>query len=160
MYAGTGMVLGVCGLALLASGCGGGLDYDVAPVKGTVTCNGTPVPGGQLHFRPINTTGAAEMPPQSFCVIDANGNFSIPDVVVGLHQIQFLRPATIDEEALEESEDDDDPESMLDMQADMDLAEKFKDIKCNYVAEPEVTIVQGENQLDIELTARRVVEED
>jgi hypothetical protein len=153
-------LLSGCGVVLAMAGCGGGVDYDTAPVSGTVTCEDEPVPGGTLQFVPMNESGAMEVPPSSVVEIKPDGTYSIPDAVVGSHTVTFIRPEPIDEyDAMSVSEDDD-PEALLELEEERKIAEKFADIRCNVVGDPEIEVAAGENQIDIELVFERREEDD
>ena len=53
--AGRLLTLAVCGLALLSHGCSSGAArVDTAPVHGTVTLDGKPLPYGQVVFQPLS----------------------------------------------------------------------------------------------------------
>lgn len=141
----------LCGLALASIGCGG-TSYETAPVTGQVTCGDKPVPGGQLQFVPVNEDGKEEVPPTSFALIDANGRFSIPNVVVGKHRVAFIRP---DAEESDVADDDDDAEAAGEAAADKELAKQLAELPCGNVDDPNIEVVSGENMIDIELSNRR-----
>jgi hypothetical protein len=71
------LVLGACGFALAAGGCGdrSGVGRTV-PVVGRVTVDGQPVPAGTVSFRPDASKGnpSAHEP---FGEIDAQGNYKL-----------------------------------------------------------------------------------
>jgi hypothetical protein len=85
----------VCGLGLflvIVAGCGGkSLEYADA-VEGTLTLDGTPIPGARLEFVPDVPPGTKA--PSSSAVTDAKGFFSLtrsdssrPGAVVGSHRV-------------------------------------------------------------------------
>ncbi len=79
-----------CFLAL--SGCG---DSSIAPVSGTVTFEGKPVPNLQIIFSPIPTEDNSAVGPFSSGKTDADGKFSLKTkqgasgAFVGNHRVSF-----------------------------------------------------------------------
>lgn len=149
-------VVGLCGIALAATGCGGP-SYELAAVSGQVTCGGEPVPGGQLQFVPVNENldKSADTPPASFALIDIGGNYTIPNVVVGKHTVTFLRPNLEEIEEASSNGEDDDPEDGIEAIEDIELAKQLNALPCGNVDDPDVEVASGENVIDIELGARR-----
>jgi len=65
---------GLCGLlAAVLIGCGGS-GFDVAKVRGKVTCEGKPVPGGTIRFSPKGEAGA-EVGKTAVGTINQNGEY-------------------------------------------------------------------------------------
>lgn len=72
---------------LLASGCGGGEHFDVAPVTGKVMCSGKPVAEGLVQFAPVaekGSTNKAAKPGKSGAgEIKSDGTFAISTYSMG-----------------------------------------------------------------------------
>lgn len=94
----------LCLLALgLLAGCGSkGAEYTVAPVKGKLTCQGQPVKGGQITFRPVQAVGGktgitgkpatAEVKEDGTFVLSTYGKED--GAVVGKHEVSYLPAVT------------------------------------------------------------------
>jgi hypothetical protein len=85
-------------LALLfALGCGGGgADFKVAPVSGTVTMDAKPLPGVYVNFQPVAGKDNPNPGPGSYAVTDAGGRYTLklveggkPGAVVGMHKVSI-----------------------------------------------------------------------
>jgi hypothetical protein len=77
----------------LAAGCGSE-DYKLAPVSGTVSMNGKPLPNCHVLFQPIGTKDHPNPGPGSYGATDAHGRFTLnahtvdkPGAVVGKHRV-------------------------------------------------------------------------
>jgi hypothetical protein len=144
-------------LAAGVCGCGGN-DYEVAAVHGKVTCNDKPVPGGQIQFVAI-VDARSESPPIATGEIDENGNYTLTTysrgdgAVLGKHRVIYVRPRLhdFDENTLEQAEQDDDPQALEELKADIELAKKLADLPGDVPDEDEVTVVAGDNEFEIEL---------
>jgi hypothetical protein len=82
-------------VCLPLAGCGSPAPYGLAPVSGTVTLDGAPVPYTQVTFSP---KGSAENPnpgPGSVATCDENGKFELktssgePGAVIGPHAVKI-----------------------------------------------------------------------
>ena len=78
--------------SLAFAGCGSG--HDVAPVAGTVTLGGKPLPDAAVVFQPLGRAGAKEPGPGSYGRTDAQGRFVLrmigsdrPGAIVGSHSV-------------------------------------------------------------------------
>lgn len=83
-----GVVLG----CLLLAGCGSG--YEIAPVAGTVTLGGKPLPDAAITFQPLGGNGTKEPGTGSYGRTDAQGRFSLRMIandqagaIVGNHSV-------------------------------------------------------------------------
>jgi hypothetical protein len=66
-----------CVAALLATlGCGGGGEFEVAPVRGVVTVDGKPLAGGRLMFAPVASAGL-KAGKTGFADIQADGTYAV-----------------------------------------------------------------------------------
>lgn len=84
-------------MAALLAGCGGG-GFAVAPVKGTVTCNGKAVEGGSVTLRPIEVDtiknelkgkpASGQVNPDGTFVLSTYGTND--GAVVGKHAVSFF----------------------------------------------------------------------
>lgn len=63
--------------ALATLGCGPGHDYELAPVRGTVTVDGQPLAGGRVMFAPVAAGDAVTAGKPGFGDIDADGSFVV-----------------------------------------------------------------------------------
>lgn len=83
------------GAIALVVGCGDSVDYQLAPVSGTVTLDGRPVPYTQIVFQPKATAENLTPGPGSTAFCDEQGRFELktvrgePGAVVGLHSVQI-----------------------------------------------------------------------
>lgn len=82
--------------ALLLAGCGGGDEFNTAPVSGKVTFNGKPVTSGTIMLRPIsegdsNITGKGAAAP-----VQDDGSFVLTTyeqgdgAIVGKHRVSYV----------------------------------------------------------------------
>ena len=112
------MACSFAGLACGAiSGCGGGDEFDVVPISGTVTCNGDPLSAGHVQFMPSSGAaseggGSTIAGKMATAVIQADGSYTLTTyeegdgAVVGRLRVLIL-PATTDDEDVENYQDDD-----------------------------------------------------
>lgn len=70
---------GIVFLLLMTAGCGGGVKREFAPISGTVTIGGEPVPGGRVIFDHVEG-------PIASANIDEEGNYKAR-VVIGKQKI-------------------------------------------------------------------------
>ncbi len=81
-------------LLLGTLGCGSG--YRLAPVSGTVTLNGQPLAGADVHFQPIGSKDNPNPGPGSHGKTDAQGRYSLrvderqAGAVVGKHRVMIF----------------------------------------------------------------------
>lgn len=80
-------------IATTTSGCGGGVNYELAPVQGYVWLDGAPLPGARVTFYPNGSKGNIEPGPMSVATTDDQGRFTLRTVdgatgaVVGDHLV-------------------------------------------------------------------------
>jgi hypothetical protein len=126
-------------------GCSSG-NFDVAKVSGRVTCNGKPIQGGQILFRPTAKEDS-ELPGKSAKgILNDNGEFEMmttyaigDGAVVGTHTVQVLP------EGYNVDEDDED--------APTGPVRRYPCIGIGGLTEHTIEIKGGEdNVLEIELT--------
>jgi hypothetical protein len=133
---------------VLAAGCGGGEDFEMAVIRGKVTCNGELVPGGTLSFAPLGEDegGTNIVGRGTLASIKPDGTYET-QAVVGRLRIGFAKPdvADLEEEAAGGGEDADAAKKLL------EAAKKLVDLPCNRPSEEEFQVVAGENTIDIEL---------
>ena len=103
----------------VASGCGGGGEKEVIPIRGKVTCNGEPVTSGRVTFVPDADPAVDENPGKpAGGQLEENGEFELTTyvqgdgVVVGTHRVSVWRNPT-PEEIQEADEDDVDPKKAI-----------------------------------------------
>jgi hypothetical protein len=150
---------GICATAVLASmlcGCGGSADYKVAPVTGTVLCNGQPVPGGFVFLTPVDDpdqTGrrAGFAGKSAVGVVGADGTFMVgtyserDGALIGPHKIRFEFPELPESEA-EWSELE---------PADAERLRGLENFACRAGVDVEkFDVVAGNNELTINLTEK------
>lgn len=93
-------------VGILLSGCGSNA-YQLAPVRGRVTCQGKPATGGVVIFQPIDAPGQTGRPAghsgsASSGTVGADGTFTLKSMdgksgdgaLIGLHRILFQPPPT------------------------------------------------------------------
>jgi hypothetical protein len=86
------VVLGLCGLAGLVAGCGGGPKLPpMAPVSGSVTLDGKPLPQGTVQFVPNAAQGTAGAP--AVGSIGPDGRYTLQTAghdgaIVGHHKVR------------------------------------------------------------------------
>ncbi|MEX1223311.1 MAG: carboxypeptidase-like regulatory domain-containing protein [Pirellulales bacterium] len=77
---------------MLLAGCGGD-SFDVAPVSGTVTLDGQPLPEARVAFEPIAPAGELLAGPGSHGKTDAAGRYTLETLegrrgaVIGRHRV-------------------------------------------------------------------------
>lgn len=85
-------------LLFVLSGCSKS-PYDLAPVTGTVSVDGQPLPDGQVMFAPRATSGSAKAGKPALGNVRADGTFSLSTysdgdgAVVGEHLVTLYGPA-------------------------------------------------------------------
>ena len=90
------MLLIVVGQVLV--GCGSRGQFPVASTRGSVTCEGQPVPGAFVFFEPLASGTSALVGKQGIGVADANGKFVISTygdndgAVIGKHRVRVGAP--------------------------------------------------------------------
>lgn len=163
-------IIGICGvMAAFLTGCGDASELEVAEVHGRVTCNGEPVPGGEIRFVPVLAAGVTEGPPEAIGQIDENGNFTLSTystgdgAVLGKHQVVFKLPMEDledIEEFLEEAEAEDESEELAEAKADAELFKKLLKLPGDTPEPGEVTVVTGDNEFNFKLERDFDPEED
>jgi hypothetical protein len=141
--------LALC-VVLLAglSGCGGE-EFATAVVKGRVTCNDQPVPGGTLTFVPVPDERTTNAGPGGTASINPDGTYETR-AVIGPVNVVFSRPSTDDIPELEEAAKGT-GEAAEDAKAELEMAKKLTAVRCNAAEREELEIKDGENVHDIEL---------
>jgi hypothetical protein len=144
------------GVITVICGCGGG-EFETAPVRGTVTCEGTPVTSGTITFTPI-AEGAADKPGKpGMGKIGPDGTFVLTTyrqgdgAIIGMHEV-FYSPAV----AGEEDDDDDEgegPKSAAPAAPAKQPTGKAKLLPCQHGGTARIGVVDGNNDLKIELTS-------
>ncbi len=140
-------------LGAMIPGCGGG-EFDTAEVSGRVTCEGEPIQGGQVLFRPF-VEGSDERPGKSAIGhLNDNGEFAMlttydlgDGAVVGTHKVQVIpKGYFLDREDAEEEEE----------KQSSAPARRYPCIKGLGFTEYVVEVKEGEdNVLEIELSSAR-----
>jgi hypothetical protein len=100
------IAVGVAALSGLLTGCGSNA-YQLAPVRGRVTCQGKPAVGGVVTFMPINSPERTGRPAgytgvASKGTVGADGTFTLTSLdgksgagaLVGPHRVLFQPPPT------------------------------------------------------------------
>lgn len=156
-------IIGICGIfAAFLTGCGDASELEVAEVHGRVTCNGEPVPGGEIRFISVLPDGATEGPPDAIGQIDENGNFTLTTyvtgdgAVLGKHQVIFRLPVAREDleeaqEEVDEAEKDGEPEETAELKAAIELSIKLAKLPCDAPEPGEVTVVTGDNEFNFKL---------
>ena len=67
---------GACILTALLTGCGGEY-YEVAPVSGTITLDGQPLPNARIGFEPRRQGDTPNAGPGSYAKTDSAGRFAL-----------------------------------------------------------------------------------
>ena len=161
MHRRTIWIIGICGiLAAILTGCGGP-SYEEATVKGTVTFNDEPVPGGEIRFFPSPVAGATENPPEAAGNIGKDGSYT-RSAVLGKHKVSFIIP--IEEEQDDEDiaddleaareEEDEDPEALQELLDEIEINKKLREMRLQgtELVPGEVTVVSGDdNKFDFKL---------
>ena len=136
---------------LVIAGCGGDGRIDVVPVSGKVTCEGQPVTSGALSFVPIVAEG--ETGKSAVASIGADGTFTVTTydagdgAAIGKYDVTYSPPIA------GEGEESDDEEGA----SATPVVPLSTDHPCRFggaVSTP-VEIVDGENNLTIELSGQR-----
>lgn len=89
------------------AGCGGGQPFSVAPVSGTVRCNGTPLKEGLVVFVPVGKADgkAKETGRSASGLIQPDGTYQLTTydagdgAIVGPHTVQVLAPDPVDDDS-------------------------------------------------------------
>lgn len=96
------VLLAACSLA--SAGCGEA--YQVAPVSGTVTLDGKPLPGVVVTFQPAIEQNQRAIGPASSATTGPDGRYTLhlvtvdrkPGAVVGKHTVRIMKPRPSSEE--------------------------------------------------------------
>jgi hypothetical protein len=148
--------------AAVMTGCGG-TKYDLAPVRGQVTCQGQPVPGGRVIFTPAEAGKRSEMPaPPAMAFVDEDGNFELytetrKGAMVGKHRVSFAITDVEEVDDIDPSQSDDPKEAAAELEeqkAEREIALKLARMPCRRPSVQEVTVESGENVINIELSLR------
>jgi hypothetical protein len=144
------------GVITVVCGCGGG-EFETAPVRGTVTCEGTPVTSGTITFKPIAEEAADKPGKPAMGKIGADGSFVLTTyktgdgAIIGMHEV-FYAPAVAGE-----GDDDDDEGGSAKPAAPAAPAKrptgKTKLLPCQLGGTARIGVVDGTNDLKIELTS-------
>ena len=86
--------------SLLPSGCGDDYKMELAPVSGTLTCNGKPVSNARITFnpQPKDTTSSGNPGRAATDITDEQGRFTLTTydtgdgAIVGEHKVQITFP--------------------------------------------------------------------
>lgn len=95
------VAIGSVAVACLLAGCGGGDQFDTAPVSGTVTLNGEPVTGGTVMLRPIAEGETQIAGKGASAPVQEDGSFVLTTyeqgdgAVVGKHHVSYVAPMTV-----------------------------------------------------------------
>ena len=87
-------------LFMLQVGCSSGDQFSTAPVSGTVTSDGKPIPGGSVTFSPTATGTKDHAGKPASGTIQEDGTYTLTTysdgdgAVIGKHTISFTPPAT------------------------------------------------------------------
>lgn len=144
--------------AFLLTGCGGGEQLEVAPVTGTVTCNGKPITSGSVSFTPISEEAKGMPGKPAFGDIGSDGTFVLTTyeegdgAVIGKHRVTYTPtlPGQVTGSGEEES-DSGMGEPITASRESMAAAAK-SGLPCRFGGTATATVEAGENNLTIELT--------
>lgn len=137
------------------AGCGGGEDFSLGKVTGTVTCEGKPVSEGTVTFTPIASGSDPLVGKPAMGAIGSDGSFELmtyvqgDGAVIGKHRVSVTFPG----EELGELSSGDDAATSGDATAKPRKQSKSRLPPCagsSAVIEKEV--VAGENNFDVELS--------
>jgi hypothetical protein len=137
---------------VVTAGCDGGGDYEGAeraPVSGTVTLDGNPVPWGTINFQPESQSGR-----MSFAPIE-DGAYSIPEERgpnLGQYKVRIDGYAEKPAGAAEEEETEVEEEDAEDGD-EVSAGPNIVPAKYNLQTTLQVEIVSGENTHDFPLTS-------
>jgi hypothetical protein len=148
----------------LAAGCGGN-PYQMAPVRGRITCQGKPAVGGVVKFVPIDTPDKTGRPAghsgtSSAATVEADGSFTLtaldaksgPGALVGPHRVVFEPPPTRRPTLLADEKVDMAPEEIKKWEADFARRPVYPPLPCSYNPSPgEVEVKPGENTFEFTL---------
>ena len=150
MPSSRGLVPTICALlAASFSGCGGN-KFDVAPVRGKVTCGGQPVTSGIVTFVPVAPEGGGEPGKAASGRIGPDGTFVLntyetgDGAIIGRHTVYYAPSEGGDEEESEEGETAATPAPAA--------GGRRARIPCRFGGQAEAEVVAGENDLTIELS--------
>ena len=146
-------------------GCGG--EIALAPVRGTVTCNGKALAGGQISFLPGAGAeeGSEKVGKSAAGIIAPDGTFTLKTgmedgAVIGSHRVSIYPPAAaegveIDSDDLEESGEEG-PEDDPDQVETFGAAAKQSKLPCEAPQGLIIEVTAGENVFKIEMSGGKV----
>lgn len=159
----SGLAVAALMSGIFSAGCGGG-EFEVAPAKGKVVCDGRPMPVGSVTFSPVGEQGSAEPGKPATANVDADGTFVLTTydpgdgAILGKHKVNYWPP-----EGNEDDEGDDasavEEGSAEEQRRDAERAAKRKTLTyppCEQTQPIEVEVTaDGPNDFTIELTPRK-----
>ncbi|MDZ4689245.1 MAG: hypothetical protein SH850_29570 [Planctomycetaceae bacterium] len=141
------------GVLAAVSGCGGSGEFDTAPVRGTVTCEGTPVTSGTITFSPIAEDAVDKPGKPAMGKIGSDGTFVLTTykqgdgAIIGMHEV-FYAPAIAGEG---DEDEDGSGDAKPAAPAKRPTAGKGKLLPCQLGGTAKIGVVNGKNDLKIEL---------
>jgi hypothetical protein len=142
------------GVITAVGGCGGG-EFETAPVRGTVTCEGSPVTSGTITFNPIAEDAVGTPGKSATGKIGADGTFVLTTykagdgAIIGMHNVFYAPPAEGDEG----EEDDDGGGTPKPVSSAQRPTGKGKPLPCQFGGTAKIGVVQGANDLKIDLSS-------
>lgn len=158
---GSWLQLAPLALALALFGCGSDHVLDTAPVTGTVKCQGQPVPPGTITFSPVGEDGKTVIGKAASGQVAADGTFTLTTyesgdgAVIGKHIVSYT-PASAGEGVEDEEEDGENSgetseASSAPVPKKPARGRKRQRLPCEIGGTAEAEVVDGENNLTIEL---------
>lgn len=150
--------------SLMALGCGGGHSrFDTAPVRGTVLCEGQPLTSGTISFTPVAEAKTATTGKSASGAVGPDGTFVLttyePEdgAIIGRHTVYYIPPASGEDAEAEVEEEDGEASETAAASPATPLPDTHP---CRFGGRAEAEVVEGDNELTIELAGWTPGEED
>jgi hypothetical protein len=141
-------------LTLLLAGCGGN-EFSVAPVRGTVLCEGQPVPPGTITFAPVAAKEGAIPGKVATGQVTADGKFVLTTyekddgAIIGSHVVSYAPHQAGEGQEVEEGDEGTTPAATT---ATAKPRPKGKRPPCQVGGQAKAEVAAGENDLKIDLS--------
>jgi len=143
----------------LVCGCGGGGESETAPVRGKVTCEGTPITSGMITFNPIAEGEKGPPGKAASGKINPDGTFELSTykpgdgAIIGMHNVSYAPLVAGEGDDSDEEDEGGNKAAPPPPAAKTQPAGKGKLLPCQQGGIAKIGVVAGRNDLTIELSS-------